>query len=126
MIKTNKNIAWEILKNLLGDRVKRNSDFTFMVDDHYRLEINVPFRQDKEEIMLCVELYCDNGPAIYSIEGIPADDIWRVTDGLDAIVYNLESKIVTNADRELQESDGFLDLSFDEFLSHLSRVTNRY
>lgn len=126
MIKTDKSIAWEVISGLLGERVKRNCDFTFMVDDHYRLEINVPLRQTEEEVMLNATLYCDNGPAIYYIEGIPADDIWQVTDGLDAIINNLKSKIITAADKELQENDGFMWLSFNQFLSHLSRVTNMY
>ena len=54
------------------------------------------------------------------------DDIWQVTDGLDAIINNLKSKIITAADKELQENDGFMWLSFNQVLSHLSRVTNMY
>ncbi len=126
MTRTDKNIAWDVISGMLGRRIKRNSDFTFMVDDHYRLEINVPLRQDKDEVMLNAELYCDNGPAIYVIEGIPSDEIWQVTDGLDAIINNLKSKIITDADRELQKNDGYMFLSFKEFQSHLSRVTNMY
>lgn len=118
------NKKLSVWKKIKTDNIKYNPDFSKTVGNRFRIDVNI--HEDKDgKICLFFDLIQDNDIELYHIEEVEVDDYFDVIQGLEFIVYDISSKIVTKVDEELNKNDGFIDCDYEWFMSHLSRVRRK-